>query len=161
MPRKSKPKTKTNKIKKLKGNGDAKTKAPAIDIQKATQVLDEDVGATAAEIKELVQNNQQRQGEIKKISMPAFSGIRQKYTRMPTHSPIQRLSFGRKLGVLIQNQLLKEQRIINKIASGAALTSEDQMDPIRVGQSSIRKLTEAELMKKFGTENIVQTFENI
>ena len=80
---------------------------------------------------------------------------------MPTHSPIQRLSFGRKLGVQIQNQLLKEERIINKIATGASLTAEDQIDPIRVGQSSIKKLTEAQLMQKFGTENIVQTFENI
>jgi hypothetical protein len=152
--------TKT-KTKKVKANGKSKAKAPAIDIQKATQILDEDVGATAEEIKEIVEKNQQRNGEVKKISMPAFSGIRQKYTRMPTHSPIQRLSFGRKLGVQIQNQLLKEERIINKIATGASLTAEDQIDPIRVGQSSIKKLTEAQLMQKFGTDNIVQTFENI
>jgi hypothetical protein len=120
----------TKRTKKVKANGKSKTKAPAIDIQKATQVLDEDVGATAEEIKEFVKTNQQG-SEIKKVSFPAFSGIRQKYARMPTHSPIQRLSFGRKLGVLIQNQLLKEQKIINKIATGASLTSEDQMDPIK------------------------------
>ena len=67
---------------------------------------------------------------------------------MPTHSPIQRLSFGRKLGVQIQNQLLKEERIINKIATGASLTAEDQIDPIRVGQSSIKKLTEDSINAK-------------
>jgi hypothetical protein len=87
----------------------------------------------------------------KHISIPVdTSRTASMFPRTPMFSPITRLKFGEKLAEKIQNAANE------KIASGSA-------GVISVGNigstSTLTKLTEEELLNKFGTKNITSNFE--
>lgn len=88
----------------------------------------------------------------KRISIPIKRDlVSSKYPRAPNFSPISRLKFGQKLEKMIAQELQ------TKIANAAAGTV------VSVGNisslSTVAALTEQELLKKFGTNNITSNFE--